>query len=293
MKKVMALIFFLPVFYLAQELEARVDINYEQLPNAYKDKIVGFGQQVSDYLNSTQFTGRAWEWQRIKCSFNIFFTSGSGETKYSAQVVITSQRPIEGLEKSTLMLSIMDNSWQFEYEKNQPLYFNQTDFDPLTSFLDFYAYLILGIDSDSYEPFAGSEFYKECLNITVLGSNTAYADSWILKSTSYNKRALIEDLLDANYQRFRKNFTDYHYNGLDVYYRDKSRTYESIKNLVKDLEDLKKKINKRSVLMNVFFDAKSGEIISYMKEAGDESIFETLKQVDPARISKYIEATES
>ncbi len=74
---------------------------------------------------------------KLKCSFNIFFTSASEEVNYSAQVVINSTRPVEGSENRSLMLNIMDSKWTFQYQKNQSIYFNPTDFSPLTSFLDF------------------------------------------------------------------------------------------------------------------------------------------------------------
>ncbi len=292
MKKIIIVLLFLPAIIFSQELDATVTINYEQLQTAYKEKLSGFRNQIETYLNTTQFSGRPWEWQPIKCSFNIFFTSASSETQYSAQVVISSQRPLEGLEQSSLMLSIMDNSWSFRYEKNQPLYFNQTDFDPLTSFLDFYAYLIIGWDSDSYDYSAGSDFYREALKIAVLGCNSQYSDAWIMKTTSYNKRAIIEELLEANFQQFRQDFTDYHFNGLDLFYQNKMKTFESIKKLIVNLEALRIKLNRRSVLLNVFFEAKAGEIINYLKQFEDRSLFDVLKRVDPARISKYIEASE-
>jgi hypothetical protein len=187
----------------AQELEAKVTINNEQLAVKYREHLVNFALEVETYLNTNQFTGSRWEWPRIKCHFNIFFTAAGGETSYSAQAVITSSRPIEGTENNSLMFSALDNTWSFEYEVGQPMYFEQTDFDPLTSFLDFYAFLILGLDSDSYEAFAGNDFFNQALRIAVLGSSSSYSDAWIRKSSNYNKRALVEDLLDATYTQFR------------------------------------------------------------------------------------------
>lgn len=292
MKKLLFVLLLIPAFISAQELDANVIINYEQLSNSYKEKLVDFKNEVENYLNNNQFSGQPWEWAKIKCNFNIFFTSASNETQYSAQVVITSQRPLEGRENHSLMLSILESGWKFEYEQNQAFYFNPTVFDPLTSFLDFFAFMIIGWDSDSYEPYGGSDYFKEALNIAVQGSNSAYSDGWVSKSSAYNKRAWVEELLEANFQQFRQDFYDYHYNGLDLYYQNKKKTYQSIEKLVNNLAELKNKINRRSVLLNVFFEAKSGEIIDYMKEWGNESVFEQLKKVDPQRISKYMEAVE-
>ena len=277
----------------AQELEATVTINYEQLPVKYKEKLRSFDQEIETYLNTTQFSGSPWEWQRIKCNFNIFFTGAGSETSYNAQVVVTSSRPIEGSDNNTLMFSALDNTWSFVYELGQPMYFAQTDFDPLTSFLDFYAFLIIGLDSDSYEAFAGNDYYNQALRITVLGSSSAYSDGWVRKNANYNKRAFVEDLMDATYAQFRRDFTDYHYNGLDLYSTKKGQALKNMEKLIIHLEKLRSTLNKRSVLINTFFETKYKEIIIYMLQLNDRSIFEMLKKVDPPRLSKYIEAEES
>jgi len=151
MKKKIFLIGFLffTINVFAQELDATVTINTEQLATASRDRLDNFKFQIQDYLNSNKFTSQPWEGERIKCNFTIFFTSASDEVTYNAQLVVSSQRPIENSQMNSLMLSIMDNNWGFKYEKGQAMYFNQTDFDPLTSLLDYYAYLIIGFDSDS------------------------------------------------------------------------------------------------------------------------------------------------
>ena len=137
MKKILFLLVFLPSLFFSQELNAKVTVNFEQLPNAAKERLVDFQYAVEGYLNNTRFTDLDWEGDRIACSFNIFFTSNSGETRYSAQVVVTSQRPLYQSPKSSLMINILDKDWKFDYEKNQTLRFNLVNFDPLTSFLDF------------------------------------------------------------------------------------------------------------------------------------------------------------
>ncbi|PKL87910.1 MAG: hypothetical protein CVV23_12965 [Ignavibacteriae bacterium HGW-Ignavibacteriae-2] len=292
MKKLFLIIFIPFVFTFGQELEATVTVNYEQLTTAYKDKMVGFRQQIQDYLNNNQFTGEKWEWQKIKCNFNVFFTGGSNEVNYNAQVVVTSQRPIEGQQKSTLILSIMDNSWSFNYEPNQSMYFNQTDFDPLTSFLDYYAYIIIGFENESYEREGGTASFDKALNIAVKGSSSSSPDPWLNKSSGFNKRALVDDLLNASFMQFRHDFTDYHYNGIDLYYQNKEKTYESMVKMIHNLEKLQKRINKRSVLLTVFFDAKNGEFVDYLKNYEDKSIFNILQKIDVGHTTKYLEAME-
>ncbi len=276
----------------SQELDATVQINTEQLTTVYRENLEVFKFQLEDYLNNTKFTSDNWEWPRIKCSFNIFFTDASEEINYSAQVVINSTRPVEGSENRSLMLNIMDNKWSFQYEKNQSIYYNPTDFNALTSFLDFYALVIIGMDSDSYEAFGGTPFFQNAMHIAIMGSTGGYSDGWKTSSSNYNKRGFIEDATSAGFQQFRQDIYDYHYNGLDVFYREPETTYKSIVKLINNLVKLKKTTNRRSPFINAFFDAKSGEIISYLEKYTDRTIFTRLQKIDPAHTTKYIEAED-
>ena len=279
-------------YTFSQELQATVQINTEQLTTVYRENLEVFKFQLQDYLNNTKFTSESWEWPKIQCSFNIFFTSASDDVNYSAQVVINSTRPVEGLEKRSLMLNIMDSKWTFQYEKNQSIYYNPTDFNPLNSFLDFYALIIIGMDSDSYEPFGGTPYFQDAMRIAIMGGTTGYKDSWGTSSSNYNKRGFIEDATSATFQNFRKDIFDYHYNGLDVFYREPQTTYNSIVKLVDNLLKHKKATNRRSPFISAFFDAKSGEIVSYLEKYEDRTVFTKLQKIDPAHTTKYIEAEE-
>ncbi|MGK9367717.1 DUF4835 family protein [Melioribacter sp. Ez-97] len=276
----------------AQELDATVAVNYEQLPVAAKERLINFQSQVESYLNNTKFTTENWGDYKIKCGFNIFFLKAADdETTYKAQVVITSQRPIENSERNTLMLNIFDNAWSFTYEKNQALYFNQSDFNPLVSFLDYYAYVIIGFDSDSYDKLAGTPYFSKALDIAIRGINTAYMEGWESKSTLYSRRGLVENLMNAKYQQFRMDYYDYHYNGLDLLNSEPETAYKNIVKLIKNLDRVKDQLDPRSPLLKVFFDAKAGEIAELLKNYPDNTpLFEALKKIDPPHISKYDEA---
>lgn len=287
MKKILIILLLIPTFVFSQELRARVSVNFEQLPTSAKDKLVNFENDVENYLNNTRFTNLDWEGPPISCSFNIFFLSHSGETNYSAQVVVNSLRPIYKSRKNSLMMNIMDKEWSFTYEKDQSLRFNQVDFDPLISFLDFYAYLIIGFDMDSYEPKGGSEFFDRAYEITILGANNKFNTGWTLENKSYNKRKLLEEIGGAEFERFRKDYFDYHYNGLDLFAQNREAARKNIAKLVNHLYEDIDKIGRGSVYLKVFFDAKASEFVEYMTESEDEDLFAKLIRLDPGNQSKY------
>ncbi len=287
MKKIILIFLFSPYFLFGQELNATVTVNYEQLENSAKEKLVDFAQTVQDYLNSNRFTDQDYQ-DKIDCSFNIFFVKAMGETRYKAQVVITSQRPIYNSQKNSLMMRIQDPNWNFEYESNQTLYFNQTEFNSLSSFLDFYAYLIIGLDADSYQRLGGSDYFNKALDIAVLGGNSSFSDGWVADGSNYNRRVFVMNLTNASYEKFREDYFDYHYNGLDLFAENKEVAQKNIVKLISDLAEVRDKLDTRSVLLKVFFDAKNKEIVDYLQDYPEKAqVFEMLKKIDPAHLSVY------
>lgn len=272
-----------------QELNCKVIVNYEGLPVANRELLVNFAGFIEDYLNKTRFTSDNWEGDKIDCTFNIFVTSAASDINYSAQVVVISQRPVYNSPKNSVMLLVNDNSWSFAYEKNQQMYPDMSQFDPLRSMLDFYALVIIGYDLDSYGKLAGSQLYSKAFDIVNLGASSR-AVGWEKTSSSYSRRGLVEDLLNEKFRPFREAFFEYHYNGIDLYTQNKKATHDKIVNIANMLESMRNKVDLNSVLIKTFFDAKHGEFIDYLKDYPDKNIFKVLKKIDPPHMSKYDEA---
>jgi hypothetical protein len=291
MKSLVFIIFLITAVTYSQELNCKVTVNFESIPVLNREILTNFAQRVEEYLNKTRFTDN-WEGDKIVSTFNIFFTSASSETNYSAQVVVTSQRPIYNTSKNSLMLSLNDSQWSFTYERNQTLYATQTVFEPLTSFLDFYAYIIIGFDMDSYGELAGNPYFIKAFDIVNLGANSGFSTGWEKSSSSYSRRGLVEDILNDKYRFFRAAYFNYHYNGLDLMSENKTLAMKNIVKLIDGLEVLSTKLDINSVFTKVFFDAKSGEIIEVLKTYSDKSIFKKLKKIDPSHGLKYDEAAK-
>lgn len=287
MKKITFIMLFIFAGYIsAQELNATVTVNTEQLESLGKDNLEDFAQIVQDYLNNNKFTGEDWQGEKIECNFQLFFTS-SNENTYNGQAVITSSRDIYNSESKSLMLKVQDNNVSFNYEQSQSMYFNPSEFDPLLSLLNYYAYLIIGLDMDSYQPLGGNEYFTKASDIAILGSNSSFSKGWALETSAYNKRGLVEDLLRSNFHQFRIDFYDYHYNGLDLMSDDKNEAVKNIVKLVQDLDGIYDKISRMNLLLKVFFDTKHKEIFANIKDYPDKSILKLLKKIDPTHISTY------
>ncbi len=291
MLKITVFILLFPVIIFGQELNATVNVNMDQLNPGIKEKLENFKSALEDYLNKNKFTGKGWEGEKIQCSFNVFFTGATDNNTYTTQLNVSSYRPIEGTQRNSLLMNVMDSGWQFTYEKGQAMYFNQATFDPITSMLDFYVYVILGFDGDSFEKLGGTDYFKIAYDISIRGSSSKFSSGWQYSNSPYTKRGLLENLLDEKYNQFRSDYYNYHYNGMDII--NKAKTFDiAIKNIVKlitNIDAVRDRLDSRSVLLKVFFDAKYMEICDALKNYPDKEIFNTLKKIDSYHISKYVE----
>ena len=289
MKKILSIVFILYTALAAQELQATVTLNYQNLPVANKESLVNLENEIETYLNTTRFTGSDWKYNyKIKCDFNISIISASDEVNYSAQAVIVSQRQIYKSSNISPMLRIFDNNWMFTYEKNQPLYFNPLTFNSIASFLDYYAYVIIGMEQDSWEKFAGSVYFNKAFDIVNLGSGTRFSKGWESTSGNYNRKDLMENLLSEKFRTVREAFSDYHY-GIDQAQKNRAAGQKKIVGFIKTLKSLESKLDVRSILIKTIFDAKNGEIVDYLRDYPDKEIFKILKSIDPPHASKYEE----
>lgn len=271
----------------AQELNCTVEVNFESLPVNNRELLSDFKGVIESYLNNTRFTNEDWA-QKIDCSFSIFFTGASSDVDYSAQIVIVSQRPIRNSSKNSPMLTINDGQWSFKYQRGQALYANQSTFDPLTSFLDFYVFIIIGMDTDTFENFGGTVYFKRALDIANLGATSPANTGWLPSSAVYSRLGLIGDILNEKYAAFRSSIFDYHQYGLDSYLDNPKLAQEYIAELVNILWQLYQKSGSiNSVYVRTFFDAKNGEIVDYLRSYPDTEIFNKLKKIDPPHSSKY------
>lgn len=286
MKFILSFFLILTSVICAQELNCNVTVNYENLPVANRERLVDFANVIEGYLNTTRYTNDDYA-TKIECSMSIFFLSAAGDFDYSAQIVVSSIRPVYKSDKNSPMLAINDNQWQFQYQPGQSLYANQTTFDPLTSFLDYYALVIIGMDSDTFEPFGGTPEFRRALDIVNLGATSPKNTGWLPSSSVYNRPGLVGDILRDRYSAFRGSIFDYHY-GVDIYSQNKELGQQKIVELIDILWTMYEKSGSiSSVYVRTFFDAKYGEIVELLRFYPDTEIFTKLKKIDPPHTAKY------
>ena len=271
----------------AQGIECTVTANTESVGSASKDLLVNFASDIRDYVNNYQW-GAANVPEKVRCSIEIFFNSPGGSDKYTAQVSIGSQRPIYKSNRSTAVLHLRDDTWEFTYLKNRPLTHNQYNFNDLTSFLDYYMSIIVGYDCDTYEPGGGSPYFARAAEIASMG-NSSGSNGWAPSGSTYTRCDFIQELLLPGCEPLRSGLYTYHFIGLDSMAINPSHAQESIIRAINMVAKAKNNIGPRSWTAKLFFDSKYMEIAEVLATYPDKSIYKKIEQIDPNHTRTYDE----
>jgi hypothetical protein len=124
------------------------------------------------------------------------------------------------------VLQVNDSEWQFEYAQGTPLTFDVERYNALTSVLDFYAYVMLGYDYDTFSELGGAPHFQKARRIAEL-AQSQNATGWSAAGDDRNRIALITQLLDPRFVPLRKAYFQYHFGGLDHFVGQKNSTRTS------------------------------------------------------------------
>jgi hypothetical protein len=271
----------------AQQIDCTVKVNYESVGAANKDLLVNFEEDVRTYMNNYQWGPEQFD-EKIHLSLDIFIQGASGENKYMAQVAIGSQRPIIDAHRNTAVMRLFDEAWEFTYIKNRPINHSPNNFSDLASFLDFYAFLALGYDYDTYGPLDGTKWFQKASDIASLG-RTSSQKGWQQTTSGYSRAQLITDLLNPTVGPIREASYQYHFRGLDSLTSAKQKGLANIVKAIEKIGMARRTLDPRNLAFKVFFDAKYLEIADVLKEYPDRAVYVTLARIDPNHQATYDE----
>jgi hypothetical protein len=271
----------------AQELNCSVNVNYSQLSGsdfAYLDELQ---QRIREYLNERTWTeDRFLEYERISCSFQIIMTEAISLSEFRARLIVTSDRPIYGTAQSTTVLRLNDEDWRFEYSRGTPLVFDLDQYSPLTSVLDFYAYIILGYDYDTFSELGGTPYFEQARRIADRAQSAGGA-GWSSVSNDRSRTDLIAELLDARFRPLRVAYRDYHLRGLDRFVDQTTPARQTVLDVVEQLRGLEQEVS-RAYTIDLFFSTKYQELTAIFEDSSvSDRAYNLLSQADPSHSSTY------
>lgn len=292
MRKVAAIIFILISFQgVAQELNAIVTINVgPQVQTTDRAVFQDMKTALQQFLNSRKWTNDAFQThEKINCSILININAMPSIGVFSASVQVQSARPVYNSNYTSLLLNFADRDWEFEYIESQPLEYNDNTYiNNLTSMLAFYAYLIIGMDYDSFSELGGTPYFQRALNV-VNNAQSSNRPGWQALGGNRNRYSIIENLLNPQMADVRKSLYNYHRLGLDSFEKAPDQSREII---LKGLKDVKKArdINPNAILVISFFDAKSKELANIFSDGTltmRREAYDLIVAMDPSNRSNY------
>jgi len=286
MRKLVLLIFLLPLAAAAQELNCKVTVNADQVQTTDRTVFKDMERAFSTFLNTRKWTGDVFKnHERINCSIFLNISKMPSIGSFVASAQITSARPVFNSNYETVVLNFADREWMFEYIESLPLEYNDNTYiSNLTSMLAFYAYIILGLDYDSFSELGGSPYFQKALMV-VNNAQPSDLPGWQALASTRSRYSLIEQINNPQNTELRKNTYRYHRLALDNYGKtpDESRVIvlEALKNVKKVWQ-----INPSSIFIISFFDAKAAEIVNMFSEGNLQvrrEAHDLLLGIDPKR----------
>lgn len=227
--------------------------------------------------------------ERIDCNLLINITARLSTDEFTATLQAQSRRPIFKTSYNSVLLNYKDEEIQFKYLESQPLEFvENTHTSNLTSILAYYAYLIIGLDYDSFSMNGGTPYFQKAINI-VNNAQNAPEPGWTASLNRQSRYWFINNMMEPPYAGLRECMYNYHRKGLDIMVDNKE---EGRAVILENILALRKVHQARplSFNMKVFFNGKADEIINVFSEGtGDEKskLIEVLNDIDPTNSNKY------
>lgn len=275
---------------LAQEFNCEVTLNHRQISGSSYDYVSELKTDLENYLNTYRWTNDRYEpHERIMCNIQVVLTGVDSNFNYNAEVVFTMRRPIYNTNQQSLTLVLSDTNWRFHYPRNKNLVHDDMQFDDLASFIDFYAYIMLGFDYDSFSELGGTAFFNLAQNVFDLGQNSGVPGWGRSIGAQRNRFGLITDLSNPAYEDLRRAIYRYHRLGLDQFTLDEDIARTQVMNALEMLRN-NKRVTSNNYLFDIFFSSKYTEIVALFRDSDVETRLEAynlLRDVDPAHSSEY------
>ncbi|PJC61937.1 MAG: DUF4835 domain-containing protein [Flavobacteriales bacterium CG_4_9_14_0_2_um_filter_32_27] len=291
-KKISFLILLLmgSIFSFAQELNCTVQINSSQVQATDKSVFDVMQKNIFEFMNSKKWTNNIYQPnERIECSMLISVNEQSSPTTFKASIQIQSRRPIFNSSYNSTLLNHIDKEFEFTFNEFDNLQYSETSFlNNLTSVLAFYAYVVIGLDYDSYSLKGGTPYFTEAQKI-ISNAQGAKEPGWKAFESNANRYWIIQDLLHPTHEPLRQCYYEYHRLGFDVMAKDVAAgrvvVLESLK-----LLDKVYKAKPGAFQLQSFFNAKADEIVNLFKDAlvnEKNEVVTLLDRINSMNASKY------
>ncbi len=277
----------------AQELQAKVNVNHSKVGVTDVSVFESLQETLEQFINDRQWTELQFQKnERIVCNFNITVNKYDKTSNlFECTATIQANRPVYNSQYNSTLYNNQDANFNFEFSQFDQLNFNENVIDnQLTALIAYYAFLIIGIDLDSFAPLGGTDVLQRCMNLVNNAQNLDFT-GWKSFEDSRNRFAIINDYLDESMKPFRQFQYNYYRTGLDEMANNVERGRTNITTTIQN--DLKKAHEDKplSLLPQIWTDYKRDELASIYKGKGTqkekESVYEILFGINASQSNAW------
>lgn len=280
----------LPCAVDAQEIEASVELNTSQISTSDYDYLNELKTLVERYINETRWTDDRYEEdERIEVNILINLINVDNAANFDANIVVQLFRPIYNTIAKTPVLVINDSNWRFNFTRNRNILRDDNQYDDIASVLDFYMYVILGYDYDTFSELGGTPYFRKAEDILNVAQSTGGATGWTSMGSRRSRNGLITQLRNPNYENFRRALYTYHRLGLDQFTINAERARQRIFESLELLRETRRQTAER-YLFDLFFATKHAEFTAAFMDAELDKrldVYNLLVDMDNSHISEY------
>ena len=274
----------------AQELNCTVTVIAPQISNVDVSRFDALEDGIREFMNGRRWTNDNFEFEeRSECTIQLTVSEAIGSTVFKGSMQVQSSRPVFNSDYNTPVLLVNDGDIQFEWLDNSTILFNPGQHrDNLSSLLAYYAYMVLGMDYDTFSLEGGTPHFLQAQAI-VANAQNAGERGWKASQGKQNRYWLVENHLSQTFRPVRTCLYNYHRKGLDVLFQDIEGGRLTIAESLIDMRSTNR-IRPGSYNIQVFFLSKSDEISNTFSPAPDAErgrLLPILKQLDPGNIQSY------
>ena len=273
----------------AQELQARININHSQIQGTDVSVFDNLRQTLEQFVNERQWTDLQFQNnERIQCTFNITVTKYvREENRFECSALIQANRPVYNTSYSTTLYNNKDDNFHFTFAQFDQLnYTDEVVDNQLTALFAYYAYLIIGLDLDSFSPMGGTDILQRCMYLVNNAQDLGFP-GWKSFEDSRNRFAIINDYLDESMKPMRQLQYDYYRKGLDEMANNAERGRTEISDAMDKYLKAAHENKPLSLLPQIWTDYKRDELVNIYKGKGTqkekERIYDLLMSINASQ----------
>lgn len=279
----------------AQDFNTQVTINTPKIQSVDPKIFKNLETAIEEFMNTRNWIEDNFEPEEL-IDLNIVITIDKelSQTEFEGQMTIQASRPVYKSGYNSVLFQNLDKQFKFTYGEYERLDFSENTFTSnLTSTLAFYAYVILGMDYDSFSEMGGEDHLQKAQDILNSVPRGA-AEGWTANGGSIVNRSrywVIENLLSPRMQDMRRAMYQYYMLGLDRIAQE-DQTEKGLAAILSALEtiDATNQSNPNSMWVQLFSDAKKDEIINLFKVADfntKRKVYGIMVKLDGTRANDY------